>query len=79
MVGKLTRPSEVASPASVRKRMQDYSQSLASRGTGYLPYKGAVKPLKDRNELKNLAQRKHKVKSRSEAIIFQVIFYLFIY
>lgn len=66
MVGKLARPSEVASPTSVRKRMQDYSQSLASRGTGYVPYKGAVKPLKDRSDLKNLAQRKHKVKSSKE-------------
>lgn len=64
MTGKQPNSVEVARPASVRKRMHDYSQTLASHGTGYVPYKGAVKPLKDRNDLKNLAQRKHKVKSR---------------
>lgn len=64
MVRKQSLAGEVGSPGSVRKRMQDYSQSLANRGTGYQPYKGAVKPLKDRTELKTMAERKHKVKSR---------------
>ncbi|KAG0723322.1 hypothetical protein GWK47_005587 [Chionoecetes opilio] len=63
---KLPLPCGVASPASVRKRMQEYSQSLASRGTSYVPYRGAVKPLKSREALKTLAKRKHKVKSSKE-------------
>lgn len=59
-------PNEVASPASVRKRMQDYSKSVAAAGRSYVPYKGAVKPVKQRDNLKKLAQRKHNVKSSKE-------------
>lgn len=59
-------PNEVASPASVRKRMQDYSKSVVAAGRSYVPYKGAVKPVKHRDNLKNLAQRKHNVKSSKE-------------
>ncbi|KAK8385592.1 hypothetical protein O3P69_016397 [Scylla paramamosain] len=59
-------PDEAASPASVRKRMQDYSKNLAASGRSYVPYKGPIKPIKQRDNLKNLAQRKHNVKSSKE-------------
>ena len=64
MPSKLPVPREVASPASVRKRMHDYSKGVASQKTSYVPYKGVVKPLKTRENLKTLAQRKHGVKTR---------------
>ncbi|XP_045121821.1 uncharacterized protein LOC123510607 isoform X1 [Portunus trituberculatus] len=59
-------PNEADSPASVRKRMQDYSKSVAASARSYVPYKGGVKPMKQRDNLKNLAQRKHNVKSSKE-------------
>lgn len=66
MPSKLPVLGEGASPASVRKRMQEYSQSLAGQGKSYVPYKGALKPLKNRDELKTLAERKHNVKSSKQ-------------
>lgn len=69
MVGKQNLPKAV-SPASASKKTQDTTRSFAGRNRGYVPYKGAVKPLKDRTELKDAANRTHKAKSRSEAVLF---------
>lgn len=52
------------SPASSKKINESSSKIPASKPTGYVPYRGAVKPFTDRATLNKMAERNPNLKSR---------------
>lgn len=54
------------SPASSKKINESSSKIPASKPTGYVPYRGAVKPFTDRATLNKMAERNPNLKSREQ-------------
>ncbi|XP_047487999.1 nucleolar and spindle-associated protein 1-A-like isoform X2 [Penaeus chinensis] len=65
-VAKVASVKMPQSPASSKKTNESSSKIPASRPTGYVPYRGALKPFTDRATLNKMAERNPNLKSREQ-------------
>lgn len=63
-VAKVASMKMPPSPASSKKTNESSSKIPASKPTGYVPYRGALKPFTDRATLNKMAERNPNLKSR---------------
>ncbi|XP_037803701.1 nucleolar protein dao-5-like isoform X2 [Penaeus monodon] len=65
-VAKVASMKMPPSPASSKKTNESSSKIPASKPTGYVPYRGALKPFTDRATLNKMAERNPNLKSREQ-------------
>ncbi|XP_063600808.1 nucleolar and spindle-associated protein 1-like isoform X2 [Penaeus indicus] len=65
-VAKVASVKMPQSPASSKKTNASSSKIPASKPTGYVPYRGALKPITDRATLNKMAERNPNLKSREQ-------------
>ncbi|XP_042890902.1 serine/arginine repetitive matrix protein 1-like [Penaeus japonicus] len=65
-VAKVASVKMPQSPASSKKMQESTSKIPTSKPTGYVPYKGVVKPLTNRATLNKMAERNPNLKSREQ-------------